>query len=177
MANYDLSRLRVLLVERSPLMRTMMRGVLHELHIRNIVEASSPGEGFQAFLTNAVDLILVDWGPDFDGLGLLNRIRRDPESSNPFVPAIVITANTEKRHVYLARDAGATGFLAKPLSAKLLYDRISTVVESERQFIKCAKYVGPDRRRRDGAYGGQERRAPRPPRPGGAGPQPSAHAA
>jgi DNA-binding response OmpR family regulator len=177
MANYDLSRLRVLMVERSQIMRTMMRSVLHELNIRSIVEASSPGEGFQAFLNNAVDLILVDWGPDFDGLGLLNRVRRDRQSPNPFVPAIVVTANTEKRHVYLARDAGATDFLAKPLSAKLLYDRICAVVENERAFIKCAKYIGPDRRRRDGAYGGEDRRAPRPPRPSGAGPRPSVRAA
>jgi DNA-binding response OmpR family regulator len=176
MANYDLSRLRVLLVERSPLLRTMMRGVLHELNIRSIVEASTPGEGYQAFLNNAIDLILVDWGPGFDGLGLLHRVRRDPKSPNPFAPAIVVTANTEKRHVYLARDAGATDFLAKPLSAKLLYDRICAVIETERPFVKSAKYVGPDRRRRDGDHGGEERRAPRPPRPEG-GARPNVRAA
>jgi two-component system, chemotaxis family, chemotaxis protein CheY len=59
----------------------------------------------------------------------------------------------------MARDAGVTEFLAKPISAKALYQRIVNVVVSPRPFIKTKSYFGPDRRRNTtNAYIGPERR-------------------
>ena len=59
----------------------------------------------------------------------------------------------------MARDAGVTEFLAKPISAKALYQRIVNVVVSPRPFIKTKSYFGPDRRRNTvTAYIGPERR-------------------
>jgi hypothetical protein len=61
--------------------------------------------------------------------------------------------------VTVARDAGVTEFLAKPISAKGLYQRILNVVASPRPFIKTKTYFGPDRRRNtNNAYIGPERR-------------------
>tara|TARA_B110000046_G_scaffold82061_1_gene90315 strand:+ start:196 stop:363 length:168 start_codon:yes stop_codon:yes gene_type:complete len=40
---------------------------------------------------------------------------------NPFIPVIVLTANTGIKHVCEARDTGMGEFLAKPLSARMLY--------------------------------------------------------
>ena len=59
----------------------------------------------------------------------------------------------------VARDAGVTEFLAKPISAKGLYQRILNVVANPRPFIKTKTYFGPDRRRNtNNAYIGPERR-------------------
>jgi hypothetical protein len=61
--------------------------------------------------------------------------------------------------VTAARDAGVTEFLAKPISAKGLYERIVNVVASPRPFIKTKSYFGPDRRRMISPnYVGPERR-------------------
>src|SRR6202012_53439 len=58
-----------------------------------------------------------------------------------------------------ARDGGVTEFLAKPISAKGLYQRILNVVANPRPFIKTKTYFGPDRRRNTAnAYSGPERR-------------------
>jgi hypothetical protein len=58
-----------------------------------------------------------------------------------------------------ARDAGVTEFLAKPISAKGLYQRIVNVVANPRPFIKTKTYFGPDRRRNvNPNYVGTERR-------------------
>jgi hypothetical protein len=58
-----------------------------------------------------------------------------------------------------ARDAGVTEFLAKPISAKGLYQRILNVVANPRPFIKTETYFGPDRRRNvNASYAGPERR-------------------
>src|ERR1700728_1146393 len=68
-------------------------------------------------------------------------------------------AISEKKRVIGARDAGVTEFLAKPISAKALYQRVFNVVANPRPFIKTKTYFGPDRRRNVNlSYVGPERR-------------------
>ena len=78
--------------------------------------------------------------------------------SNPYVPVIVVTAHTEIHRVFMARDLGMTEFLAKPISAKLLYGRIRAVIENKRSFIKSADFFGPDRRRKSVEFEGEDKR-------------------
>ena len=68
-------------------------------------------------------------------------------------------SHSEKKRVVSARDAGVTEFLAKPISAKSLYERILNVVANPRPFIRSKTYFGPDRRRNiNQNYVGVERR-------------------
>jgi len=97
--------------------------------------------------------------PIFDGLELAQMIRQPGANANPFVPIIMLTGHSEKKRVVSARDAGITEFMAKPISAKALYQRILNVVANPRPFIKTKNYFGPDRRRNVTAnYVGPERR-------------------
>jgi CheY-like chemotaxis protein len=116
--------------------------------------------GLELFGQNNPDIIFLDWEmPLFDGLELIQMIRQPGGSSNPFVPIIMLTGHTERTRVTAARDAGITEFLAKPISAKGLYQRILNVVANPRPFIKTKTYFGPDRRRNtNNAYIGPERR-------------------
>jgi hypothetical protein len=58
-----------------------------------------------------------------------------------------------------ARDSGITEFLAKPIAAKALCERILSVVLSPRPFVQTKSYFGPDRRRNVVSnYAGPERR-------------------
>ncbi len=80
-------------------------------------------------------------------------------NANPYVAIIMLTGHSEKKRVTAARDAGVTEFLAKPISAKGLYQRIVNVVANPRSFIKTKTYFGPDRRRNTNtSYVGPERR-------------------
>jgi DNA-binding response OmpR family regulator len=86
-------------------------------------------------------------------------IRQPGANANPYVPIIMLTGHSEKKRVVSARDAGITEFLAKPISAKALYERILNVVANPRPFIKTKSYFGPDRRRNSNPnYVGPERR-------------------
>src|SRR6185437_7982299 len=86
-------------------------------------------------------------------------IRQPGANSNPYVAIIMLTGHSEKKRVVAARDAGITEFLAKPISAKGLYQRIVNVVANPRPFIKTKTYFGPDRRRNvNPNYVGTERR-------------------
>jgi DNA-binding response OmpR family regulator len=86
-------------------------------------------------------------------------IRQPGANANPYVPIIMLTGHSEKKRVVGSRDAGVTEFLAKPISAKALYERILNVVANPRPYIKSKTYFGPDRRRGvNPNYVGAERR-------------------
>ena len=81
---------------------------------------------------------------------------QDPSGNNV---EIVVRPYHSGTRTFPSRDAGITEFLAKPISAKALYQRILNVVANPRPFIKTKTYFGPDRRRNiNGAYIGPERR-------------------
>lgn len=158
MADYNLSGLSVLVVEDHRHMRKILCGVLNRLGVNKICDAATVDEALQLFKDTEIDLILTDWSPGIDGIRLLNHVRRSPDSVNPYVPIIVVTAHTDIHWVYRARDAGMTEFLAKPLSATLLYSRIRTIIERQRLFVRSTKFFGPDRRRRRADFHEAERR-------------------
>ena len=83
----------------------------------------------QLFQEGDFDLVVTDWSTGLTGITLMQMIRKEKQSKNPFVPIIVLTANTEVRHILTARDAGMTEFLAKPISASLIYARICLIIE------------------------------------------------
>ena len=90
---------------------------------------------------------------------LTQMIRQPGANNNPYVPIIMLTGHSEKKRVIAARDAGVTEFLAKPISAKGLYQRVLNVVANPRPFIRTRSYFGPDRRRNTNPnYIGPERR-------------------
>lgn len=158
MKMYDLSQISVLIVEKHPPMRTMLRQILHEFGVGNVYDASSPELGFEEFNESEPDLVLVDWAPDFDGLSLVRDIRTHEDSIFPQAPVIMVTAYNESNHIFEALDAGMTEYLSKPVSAKLLYLRIASVIDNKRRFIRANGFIGPDRRRRDNLFGGDDRR-------------------
>src|SRR5208337_975117 len=106
------------------------------------------------------DIVITDWAmPIFDGLELTQMIRQQGANANPYVPIVMLTGHSEKKRVIAARDAGVTEFLAKPISAKALYQRILNTIINPRPFIKSKSYFGPDRRRSNNVnYTGPERR-------------------
>ncbi len=156
--NYNLQKLNVLLIEKNDFMRGIMREILRKFYIRNVEDADTPIAGYTIFQGFPADLILADWVPGLDGLKFLKKARNGSDSPNPFVPIIVVTANTELHHVYAALDAGMHDFLAKPISATLIYSRICRVIEGHRDFIRTGNFFGPDRRRRQNATLGPKSR-------------------
>jgi len=159
MQSYNLTNVNILILEHNKLIRRLMSGVCRELGIEKGKAVGNTDEAFDMFASNTPDLIISDWSPSLDGIEFIRRIRSAPESPNPFVPVIVCSGNTEKRHVLTARDAGMTEYLAKPVSAKAIYSRFVAVIEQQRTFVRSANYIGPDRRRRAGtAWAREERR-------------------
>ncbi len=160
MIRIDFNRLRFLVIEDNAHMRRIVRTLLHGYGSREVYEAEDGASGLEAFTHYLPDIVITDWAmPIFDGLELTQMIRQPGANSNPYVPIIMLTGHSLKKHVITARDTGVTEFLAKPISAKSLYHRILNVVANPRPFIKTKNYFGPDRRRNlNQNYSGPERR-------------------
>ena len=94
-----------------------------------------------------------------NGEEFVRRVRLGSDTLNPFLPVIMVTGFTEIHRVVAARDAGVSGFLAKPISAKSLYQRLVGLVDDERAFVRMQDFFGPDRRSpRRLSHSGPERR-------------------
>jgi two-component system, chemotaxis family, chemotaxis protein CheY len=149
MAKIAFEQLRFVVVDSNAHKRRIVRTLLRAFGCREIYEAEDGASGLEAVEAYSPDILLTDiMMPNIDGIEL-TRIIRDPDSSKlPFLPVIVLTACSEKKHVLAARDAGATEFLCKPVSATSLYRRVQNVVENPRQFVRTRTYFSPDRRRK-----------------------------
>lgn len=163
MSYYDLRKVSILVVEDSGFMAKLLKAILRGLAVGMVHECLDPKQVMSSLQDAQPDVVFLDFEmPEIDGLEVARQIRKGEDAPNPFIPIIMVTAHTKKATVQQARDAGVTEFLAKPVSAKSVYERLVSCIEAPRAFIKANGYYGPDRRRhQQEAYDGPERRRPR----------------
>lgn len=142
-----LADIQVLVVDDNRQMRFLMRALLRAAGVFRVAEAETAARAFEFMNRARVDIILVDWKMQpVDGIAFTRMVRLSADSPDPHVPILMMTAHTEASRVAAARDAGVTGFLKKPISARVLFDRMSSALLDDRPFIRTADYFGPDRR-------------------------------
>ena len=145
---FSLKSLNVLLVDDNQNMRAIASAVLHSADIRNVYEASEGATAFDLLRRHAIDLAIVDFNMfPLDGVTFTRMVRNSADSTNPYLPIIMMTGHSEKVRVYEARDAGVNEFVVKPITAKAILDRIQSVIFHPRPYVKTGGYFGPDRRR------------------------------
>lgn len=144
----DLSRLSILIIDDNRYMCNIVRQMLNSFGIRD-VRANIDAIGALEELTGRpADIAIVDYLMEpLTGLEFTEMVRTASDSSNPFMPIIIMTAYTERKRVEAARDCGANSVLMKPMSPTDLYNRILSVIRDERPYVKIPNYFGPDRRR------------------------------
>lgn len=160
MTEYNIERLNVLIVDDNRHMRFLVRMILKSLGVRDIMEAEEGETALKTLKHFEADIVICDWNMQpMDGISFTKFIRNSDDSPNVYVPIIMLTGHTEISRVVTARDAGVNEFLAKPVSAKKIYQRIKAILDNPRQYIRTPSYFGPNRRRRDDPeYNGEERR-------------------
>ena len=149
-SRYVLDNVNVLILDDNRHMRSLVQSILHALGVKNIREAGDAAEAFKELQHFHADVIIVDWHMEpLDGLDFVRLVRTAKDSPNPYVPIIMLSGHTEYRRVTEARDAGVNEFLAKPISAKALYQRFAMIIDNPRPFVRTKNYFGPDRRRQN----------------------------
>ena len=160
MSGYRFDRLKVLVVDDSVHMRKLVITILQAFGVVQIFEADSGSRAWTVLRESNPDIVVLDWVMDgMSGLELVQMIRTNPQSPNPFMPVIMLSGHTSADHVLQARDTGVNEFIAKPVSVKTMMTRMAAVIEHPRPYVRTSVYFGPCRRRRQDEHRGPERRA------------------
>lgn len=163
---YDLETFKVMILEDSPFISSLLSSALSEMGVGSVVTADGVNEGKQKILglnavssSQNVDVIILDWlMPDGKGVEFINWIREHKSDTIKFLPIIVCSAYASTDLVSESRDAGANEVMVKPVSAEKLAQRILYVIDKPRPYIKAPGFFGPDRRRRTEKFLGDNRR-------------------
>ncbi|MBQ8093201.1 MAG: response regulator [Clostridia bacterium] len=79
-------------------------------------------------------VVILDWKmPDMDGIETVRRIRAEVDAS---VPILLISAYDWSDIEDVAKEAGANGFISKPLFKSTLYEKISNLLGVEATAIE-----------------------------------------
>jgi CheY-like chemotaxis protein len=68
--------------------------------------------------------------PDKDGLTFLQELRKDPRHLN--TPVIIISSKDYRQDRAMAKDLGATEFVAKPMGTQLIQDLVVKYTQANR---------------------------------------------
>ena len=144
-----MSDLRVLVVDDNDHMRRLLRGILESLGIKQVRDVENGMVALNDCRLNLPDIIITDMMMEpIDGLEFSRMLRDDPTHPAMRVLVMMITGFAEKQYVEVARDAGVSEFLAKPVTVDGMAARLRSVIENPRPFIRSSSFTGPDRRRR-----------------------------
>jgi two-component system, cell cycle response regulator DivK len=116
----------ILYVEDNEMNRKIVRALLKKTSYR-LVEAFDGEAGVAMALAEKPDLILMDVQlPKMSGIDATRRLRATPQTAA--TPILVITSFALSGDEQKAKDAGATGYMAKPYSPMDLLSRIRALV-------------------------------------------------
>ena len=136
-----------------------MVDILRAFRVGLAVACSNVDTAISKLKMSKFHCVIIDWMmPSTEGIELVHFIRKSLESTNPELPIIICTGLTDYARIVRARDAGVNEFIAKPFSVEELYRKLNAAIFRKRRFIEVKTYVGPDRRRQQRAFNGQDRR-------------------
>jgi DNA-binding response OmpR family regulator len=117
---------KILIVEDDDIARAGLAELLREEQ-HTVVVASTGEQAVQSFLENRPNVVLLDYLlPDIDGFTVLRRMR----AADHGTPVVIMSASADFvdgelcGHEASAREAGAAGYLIKPLDFDELFSTL-----------------------------------------------------
>ncbi len=153
-------KLTVLLIDDDRHLRGIIKAMLLSFPNITFLDESHAAYGWDAYCQHAPDLIIVDWEmPKVNGLQFIRRVRHSQTSPYPETPLILLTGHTTKNLISKALDAGVDQVLSKPVSADLLFKKMTAALSRQGPLIKTDSDLGRDRRHETAGFRGRDRRS------------------
>jgi len=122
-----LDQLKVLIIDDQDFVRAIIRKMLGQIGVASVVEARDGASGLDVTDRERPDLVICDVRMrPLDGFGFVRALRAQPENAS--IPVILLTAHTDEATQALANEIGVDAFLAKPVLAPALKDKIAQVI-------------------------------------------------
>ncbi len=135
---HDIYAKRLYIVDDSEFARAVIQSKLKKAGYNNLVLFESSVEAWDAVARSIVgeedkiDLLITDLNmPGLDGMELISKLKEDPLSAN--IKIIVISADSDRVVIKMAKTLGAIAYLTKPV----VTDELVAVVEA----VLCDKPV------------------------------------
>lgn len=116
---------KILLIEDEEPIRELIAMTLEASGFANVRTAADGEEGLRIARKQLPDLILLDLMlPGIDGLTVCRRLKSEESTRN--IPVIMLTAKSEESDIVVGLELGASDYITKPFSRKVLVARIRT---------------------------------------------------
>jgi CheY-like chemotaxis protein len=147
-ARLNLSKATVLLLQNNQAELDILGQVFIGFGVRAIRKCLTLGEAEGCIQSGIVfDLIVVDCDmPGGAGFDFVTMVRRMEANENRLAPIMLVSGHTVPSSIAKARDCGANFVVAKPITPKVMFDRVMWLAREERQFVVTETFAGPDRR-------------------------------
>ena len=144
----DLRRTTIAILDDIPNMRRLLGEVLRGLGCGRVYECATIDAALQLVMSKRVDIVLADVALNGeDGLAFVRQVRALDCPALAATSIIMISAHSTRTRVEAACRAGATGFLAKPITIQGIADHIAHAVTSPMAHpAEAASAVGASRR-------------------------------
>lgn len=144
---FNLEKASVLLLESPSHGLDITAQILSALGVRRPHRCKTPDSALKFAQTLPLDLIVCDGGLPFGGAyDFVSSLRRSNLEPNRYCPVIIVAGHTPLAMVGQARDCGANFVIAKPISPRVLLERVIWMGQESRPFVELESYIGPDRR-------------------------------
>lgn len=118
----------ILVIDDSTSMRELLNAALTSAGY-TVTLAADGDEGLEHALAQRFDLVLTDqYMPRMSGLALIGQLRANRAYAG--TPILVLTTESDETFKAAVRDAGATGWIEKPVDPEVLVDLVDALGEA-----------------------------------------------
>jgi two-component system, cell cycle response regulator DivK len=123
-----MNRQTVLIIEDNPMNLELATDLLKAGGF-DVLQARTAEVGLQLARTTTPDLILMDISlPGMDGLSATRTLKADPATRH--LTVVALTAHAMKGDEELARNAGCSGYLTKPIDTRTFVSSVASFIQS-----------------------------------------------
>ncbi|MBO4334956.1 MAG: chemotaxis response regulator CheY [Desulfovibrio sp.] len=118
--------MRVLIVDDFSTMRRIVRNILRQIGLANVVEADDGTTAWEILNREKIDFIVSDWNmPKMAGIDLLRKVRASEQFGN--LPFLMVTAEAQQENIIEAVQAKVSNYIVKPFTADTLKQKIDKI--------------------------------------------------
>lgn len=122
---YD-KNMRILVVDDFATMRRIIKNILRQLGMNNVVEADDGTTGWEVLNKDNIDFIISDWNmPQMTGIELLRKVRASEEYAD--LPFLMVTAEAQQENIIEAVQAKVSNYIVKPFTPDTLEQKINKI--------------------------------------------------
>ncbi len=122
---YD-PNMRILIVDDFSTMRRIVKNILRQLNLNNVVEADDGTTAWEVLNSDHIDFIISDWNmPQMTGIELLRKVRASEDFGH--LPFLMVTAEAQQANIIEAAQARVSNYIVKPFTADTMKQKIDKI--------------------------------------------------